>query len=213
MILNPHLDLKGKHATFGASKWHWINYETDEDFERAMIAEWAADVGTGVHDFARRQIKYGKKVGNNKDARNNLLIFLLEDCKIPEYAIDIDRIFENYRNYVNDCIGFHMTPEAPIYYGDNVFGTTDAILFTDNTLRIFDLKTGVRDVHPEQLMIYVAFFCLEYRIKPKDITIELRIYQNGEVGIIQPETQQIEKIMSQAIRANKIALRMTGSLI
>ena len=35
----------------------------------------------------------------------------------------------------------------------------------------------------EQLLIYAAYFCLEYGFKPRDIDIELRIYQNDEVLI------------------------------
>ena len=35
----------------------------------------------------------------------------------------------------------------------------------------------------EQLFIYDALFCMEYHVKPKDILIENRIYQNDDVLI------------------------------
>lgn len=36
-------------------------------------------------------------------------------------------------------------------------------------LRIHDLKTGISPVHMDQLLIYAALFCLEYKIKPGSI--------------------------------------------
>jgi hypothetical protein len=65
----------------------------------------------------------------------------------------------------------------------------------------------------EQLMAYAAFYCLEYRVKPKDLDIELRIYQNDEIAILKPEVIDIQKIMEQAIRANKIALKLRGQAV
>ena len=68
-------------------------------------------------------------------------------------------------------------------------GTADAISFRKDPktgryfLRIHDLKTGTVPAHMEQLMIYAGYFCLEYGYKPRDIDIELRIYQNDQVLI------------------------------
>jgi len=83
-------------------------------------------------------------------------------------------------------------------------GTADAISFRDNTLRIFDLKTGSRPVHIEQLEIYAALFCLEYKVKPGEIEIELRIYQNDEVLIHKPTAEDILHIMDKIIHLNKL---------
>lgn len=83
-------------------------------------------------------------------------------------------------------------------------GTADAISFRNNFLRIHDLKTGTRPVHIEQLEIYAALFCLEYKIKPKDIKIELRIYQNDEILIHEPESEDIEVIMNKIIHLDKV---------
>ena len=91
-------------------------------------------------------------------------------------------------------------------------GTADAISFRNNTLRIHDLKTGTRPVHIEQLEIYAALFCLEYKIKPADIDIELRIYQNDEVLVHQPESEDILKVMDKIIHLDKILMNMEGGV-
>lgn len=77
-------------------------------------------------------------------------------------------------------------------------------------LRIHDLKTGVRPVHIEQLEIYAALFCLEYKVKPTDITIELRIYQNDDIFIHQPEAEDILRIMDKIIHLDKVLINMEG---
>lgn len=89
-------------------------------------------------------------------------------------------------------------------------GTADAISFRNNFLRIHDLKTGVRPAHIEQLEIYAALFCLEYKVKPSAIKIELRIYQNDEVLIHNPEPDDISKIMDKIIHLNKLLENVEG---
>ena len=106
--------------------------------------------------------------------------------------------------YVNDAIGFKMDTEVVLYYSDRFFGTADAICFRDNILRIHDLKTGKTAVHIEQLEIYAALFCLEYKVKPSDIGIELRIYQNNEVLYHNPEPEEIKDIMDKIVYLDKI---------
>lgn len=89
-------------------------------------------------------------------------------------------------------------------------GTADAISFRNNFLRIHDLKTGTRPVHIEQLEIYAALFCLEYKVKPADIKIELRIYQNDEILVHEPEAEEIIVIMNKIIHLNKILEEVEG---
>lgn len=89
-------------------------------------------------------------------------------------------------------------------------GTADAISFRNNFLRIHDLKTGTRPVHIEQLEIYAALFCLEYKVKPTDIKIELRIYQNDEILVHEPEADEIIVIMNKIIHLNKILEDVEG---
>mgnify|MGYP000041883682 CR=1 FL=1 len=60
----------------------------------------------------------------------------------------------------------------------------------------------------EQLRIYAALFCLEYRRKPVDIPMELRIYQNDEVLYDKPDPNDISAIMERIVRADKIIRAM-----
>ena len=99
--------------------------------------------------------------------------------------------------YVNDAIGFRMDTEQVLYYSDNCYGTADAISFNDGFLRIHDLKTGAVPAHMEQLYIYAALFCLEYGYHPKDIRMELRIYQNDEVWVENPTEEEISPVIAK----------------
>ena len=110
--------------------------------------------------------------------------------------------------YVNDAIGFKMTPEQILYYSPNCFGTADAIIFRNDVLRIHDLKTGETPAKMEQLMIYAALFCLEYGIKPNEISMELRIYQNDEVVCHNATVEDIFPIMDRIVTFDKIINRM-----
>ena len=101
--------------------------------------------------------------------------------------------------YVNDAIGYQMTPEQPLYFSDNCFGTADAISFKNNFLRIHDLKTGDTPAHMEQLMIYEALFCLEYQMEPGSFEAELRIYQLDDVIVETPDPKDISYIMDKII--------------
>ncbi len=176
MNFNRHLDLEGQHAFLGASKYHWINYSESKIVE-AYTNFMAAQRGTELHEFARRCIELRQKLPKTRQTLNM---------------------------YVNDAIGFQMQPEQVLYYSDNCFGTADAIAFRNNFLRIHDLKTGVTKTHIEQLRIYTALFCLEYHVKPSDIEIELRIYQNDEILVDNPTASNIVPIIDKIIFSDKI---------
>ena len=62
----------------------------------------------------------------------------------------------------------------------------------------------------EQLLIYAALFCLEYKIKPGEIQIECRIYQNDDILIANPTAEDIVPIMDKIIHLNKILIDMEG---
>lgn len=64
--------------------------------------------------------------------------------------------------YVNDAIGYKMTPEMPLFYSYNCYGTADTIAYKKNVLRIHDYKSGEVEAHMKQLYIYAALFCLQY---------------------------------------------------
>ena len=101
-----------------------------------------------------------------------------------------------------------MLFRSVLYYSENCFGTADAISFRNDFLRIHDLKTGTVPAHMEQLRIYAALFCLEYRRKPVDIPMELRIYQNDEVLYDKPDPNDISAIMERIVRADEIIRAM-----
>ena len=56
----------------------------------------------------------------------------------------------------------------------------------------------------EQLEIYAALFCLEYKVKPGDIDIELRIYQNDDILCHNPTAEDILPIMDKIVHLDKI---------
>ena len=180
MNFNEHGQLKGCHAFLSASKYHWVNYD-EEKLATAYSNFLAVQKGTKLHDFAAQCIELGQKLPKSKKTLNM---------------------------YVNDAIGFRMTPEQVLYYSDNCFGTADAISFGDGLLRIHDLKTGATPAHMEQLMIYAALFCLEYRMKPAEIGMELRLYQSDEILIHEPEVDEIVPIMDKIVSFDKLIQRI-----
>lgn len=105
--------------------------------------------------------------------------------------------------YVNDAIGYKMTPEQPLFYSNNCFGTADTISFKHDFLRIHDYKSGVVPAHIEQLMIYNALFCLEYDVDPEKIESELRIYQSDDILVKNPSPEEIRAIMDRIIIFDK----------
>ena len=56
----------------------------------------------------------------------------------------------------------------------------------------------------EQLLIYAALFCLNYGIRPGDISFELRIYQNNEISVCNPTEEDISPIMDKIIYFDRI---------
>lgn len=175
MIFNKHFNLEGRHAFLSPSKYHWLNYDEVKLTNTFLVAK-AAERGTKLHDYAKNAIMLGVKQANNKSALSM---------------------------YVNDAIGFKMTTEQALYYSDNCFGTADAISFKKNFLRIHDLKTGVTPGSMKQLLIYTSMFCLEYKIRPENIEIELRIYQSDDVLILNPDPKEVTEIMLKIIKYDK----------
>lgn len=169
-----HSEILGQHAFLGASKYHWLNYD-DDKLVQSYLNSLAVQKGTELHELACQLIRLGVKLPKSKSTLNQ---------------------------YVNDAIAYRLTPEQPLYFSRNCFGTADAISFNekDRFLRIHDLKTGVTPAHMEQLEIYAALFCLEYHQQPTDLGMELRIYQNNEVLIHSPRGENIGSIMQLIIR-------------
>lgn len=175
MNFNKHFNLEGRHAFLSASKYHWINYD-EEKLMAAYQNHLAVQRGTDLHELAKKCILLGIKLPRSKMTLNM---------------------------YVNDAIGFQMTPEQPLYYSENCFGTCDAISFRNNFLRIHDLKSGVTPAHMEQLIVYAALFCLEYDVDPFKIEIELRIYQSDNVIIENPDPNDVRIVMDKIVFFDK----------
>lgn len=204
MNFNRHLQQEGRHALLGASTWHWLNDNQDSLLKR-IRSQYATEIGTILHNVACKHITYRIKM--TKSDKKNVMLELLTNG-IPGYVIDVldfDAMFENLMTYTNDGIGFKMKPEVVLYYSDNFFGTTDAIHYSekDRFLRIHDYKSGTTPARMEQLMIYDALFCLEYRIKPTEFDAELRIYQNNEIIFHNPEPEEILDVMNKITSFDK----------
>ena len=175
-----HQNLEGLHAPFSASQSSWLRYD-DDKVREVYLNKQAAQMGTKLHAWAKDTIDLGIKQPRSK---------------------------KTIYSYVNDAIGFKMNTEVVLYYSDRFFGTADAISFRNNMLRIHDLKTGKTPVHMEQLLVYAALFCLEYRIKPGEIDMELRIYQNDEILYLNPTAEDVAPIMDKIVHFDKLLEKM-----
>lgn len=173
-----------------ASKGHWIDYD-DAKMRQTFDSAMQAARGTDLHNLAAEHIRLGVKMPGNRQTINA---------------------------YVNDAIGFRMSPEVVLRASDIAFGTADAIGFRNeynpNTneeepvLRVFDLKTGTTRTTFRQLLIYAAYFCIEYRVDPYRINVVLRIYQNDEYKEEIPEASRIFDVMKKTLHNTELVEKM-----
>lgn len=184
MNWNQHY-VKTEHAFLSASKYHWIRYN-DDQLKNSWRSFRAAQEGTELHAYAKMAIEHGIWQRDSGDTLSR---------------------------YINDAIGYKMSPEILLYYSDNCYGTADTIGFESakSLLRVHDLKTGKIKAHMEQLLIYDALFCLEYKIKPSEIEIKNAIYQNDDVFPYDPSADEIAHIMTRIRTADQLInkLRVT----
>lgn len=185
MAFNKHIKLEGLHAPFSPSQPHWLRYDDEKTIEVYRNKK-AAEMGTRLHQWVKDTIDLG--------------------IKQPRSAKTIYA-------YVNDAIGYKMDTEVVLFYSERFFGTTDAISFRKGPngrmmLRIHDLKTGKTPVHMEQLEVYAALFCLEYDVRPGDIDMELRIYQNDTVIYHAPTAEDIAPIMDKIVHLDKMLKKL-----
>lgn len=179
MKFYDHKNLSGLHAPFTASQSAWLRYDDNRAIE-VYANKKAAAMGTRLHAWAAETIALGLKQPKSK---------------------------KTICAYVNDAIGFKMDTEVVLFYSERFFGTADAICFRNGVLRIHDLKTGKVgkiEEHMEQLEVYTALFCLEYKVKPSDIHIELRVYKCDEVITWTPTAEDIVPIMDKIIHLDKL---------
>lgn len=180
-----HKNLAGLHAPFSPSQSSWLRYDDDKIVDTYLNKK-AAELGSRLHEWAKETIELGIKQPRSKKTL---------------YA------------YVNDAIGFNMKPEVVLFYSERFFGTADAISYRKGPngryiLRIHDLKTGKTAVRMEQLEVYAALFCLEYRVKPSEIDMELRIYQNDDIEYHIPDPDRIVHIMDRIVHLDKLLEKM-----
>lgn len=205
-----HSDFEGKHAMLAPSQPYWLRYDEDELYKK-YVSTFAQSTGTALHELAKTLIE--NRVKLKKTDKTLVLVHLLQSG-IPNPAIDVDRIYINFMNYVNDAIGYRLTPEQPLVYSEYCFGTADAISFNEKTkfLRIHDYKSGVTTPKMEQLKVYAALFCLEYKYKPGEIEMELCIYHNEDVIVHNPTAPEIAEIMDIIIRHDKYYRELNGEV-
>lgn len=175
-----HSNLNGLHAPFSPSQSSWLRYDDDRAME-VFLNKKATEMGTRLHAWAKETIDLGIRQPKSKKTL---------------YA------------YVNDAIGFKMSTEVVLFYSERFFGTADSIAFRDNFLRIHDLKTGKIPADMEQLEIYAALFCLEYKVKPEDIGMELRLYQNDEIIYHNPTAEDVRQIMDKIVHLDQVIQKL-----
>lgn len=186
MRFKQHYNLERPHAFLSASKYAWINYE-DDQLDRVYASSLAAKRGDELHDYAATAIRLKRKQPRTEETLNR---------------------------YINDAIGYRMTPEQLLWYSERAYGTTDAISFRQEKghvktlLRIHDLKTGITPASFSQHKIYAALFCHEYHQKPFDIDMEFRIYQNDAVAAEIGDPDEIVHIMEKMKRFDRRLLEM-----
>lgn len=205
MKFETYSELEGEHAFLSPSQYHWINYTKEKLVDRWLKAQ-AVQRGTELHAFAHEAIRLNRMQPKNKDTLNM---------------------------FVNDAIGFKMASEQPLFYNYLCFGTTDAISYKRNFLRIHDLKTGETEAHMEQLRIYAALFCLNYQARVRELRkngmsdidiadrfdigvkelhfdpeqmsgIELRIYQLGDIRVENADPAEIRDLMDIIVQSVEV---------
>lgn len=173
MSLKRNTRLIGQHAFLSPSSYHWLDYD-EEKLRRVYFQRQQAARGDKLHAFAQQAIELGVRQSDNGTTLSM---------------------------YINDAIGFRMTPEVPLFYSEDCFGTADACGFREErgafTLRISDLKTGTSPADMKQLKIYAGLFCFEYAFDPNKLHMILRIYQNDTVEELIADPADIMMIMSR----------------
>ena len=179
MRFNKHSELKDKHSFMTPSSPAWLRYD-DHKLERRFMEHLAAQRGTEEHAFAAQAIKLGHRMPDEPKTINM---------------------------FINECIGWRMKPEVPLYWSPYCFGTADALGFQPKlrTLRVSDLKTGRVEAAFDQLVVYAALFCLEYEhSRPWELDIELRIYQGNAIKLHVPEDGEIAHAMDRILTGTRL---------
>jgi len=177
MIWKNYSHLKDTHSFLSPSRYHWLRYDEAKLIERYRRHS-AIILGTRYHRIAEELISLA--------------------IRLPDIPVALNM-------FVNDAIGFGMSPEVILYYSPNCYGTADVISWVDGTLRIHDLKTGISPASMDQLLVYAALFCLDYKVKLRELSnVYLRIYQGEEIIMFDPSPREIFDVTKKIVEADKI---------
>lgn len=216
MIWNKHSKLRGTHATFSPSQTSYSSLK--ENLQVRFINKNRASVGTEIHEVAFYKIMRMHKVSAIKELIYDIDEYIFrkyyraEDDYLPPFAARMlktlsyipKEVFESVKLYINDAISYKMNPEVILYYNNDIYGCADCISFSNNLLRIHDLKTGsVTANHFEQLINYAALFCLEENLDPSRFSTEVRIYKSGEVMVCELAAEDIKQVMKDIVDVGK----------
>lgn len=185
MYFNKHPDLLNKHAFLSPSAHHWLRYD-DAKLKTVYESQLAKVRGTQLHELG---------------------------CKCISLKVRLPDDGQTLSMYVNDAIDLGLTPEQPLYYSYNCYGTADTIGIFDGVLHIHDLKSGKIKASFNQLLIYSALFFLEYGAlyNPDTLPVELRLYQNDNIDVLQPTSEDIYVIMSKIVHFDNIIQQAKGA--
>lgn len=186
---------KRKHALLSASgASRWINCipspRLEEQFEDEQTSIYAAE-GTLAHEFAELELK--RALGQilpilelNQTAYNQSLKTLRANSL---YTSDMESEVEKYTSYVLEQFnaaspGAVLLIEEEVdltYFIEDGFGTNDAIIITDGTMEVIDLKYGkgirVEAKDNSQLMLYGLGALRAYELMYDIHTVRMTIVQ------------------------------------
>lgn len=201
---------EGAHALISPSRHILKPTYTKEQFDNYIASSYSTRIGTSIHELAAKLITAKIKV--NKSEAVKMIMLKLIDDGIPRKVFDAENYVDTFVPYVKDAIGYDMVSEKVLKYSRYAFGTTDAIRYNESKhyLRIHDLKTGKIPASLDQLVAYAALFFLEYKLKPGEITTEIRIYQNGEIITGLPTASDIVPVMDQIKTLNDYFIKNYG---
>lgn len=219
MSSNRYLNLNRKHALFSPSRGAWIRYD-DQKIIDILKNRYRAQLGTEIHEFSAIQIMLNHKITSVRTIPDSIENYIytkyrfmncsretFEDAmNLVDHVKDLPKaVFDTVKFYINDAIGFDMEPEMKLDFSPDIAGTSDAVIFRNQVLRIHDLKTGDGQPTKEQLEQYAALYCLENDKNPSAIRIVLRFYHLDGIIEWEPEANDIWMIMNRMIEVEKLA--------
>ncbi len=126
--------------------------------------------GTTMHEAAQYMLL--------KEARSNIDLTEEDWLHVEAYCDHVNSRLNAEHNAV-----LHV--EQTMMYSDRLQGTADAIIISDDAIRIIDLKTGkwpVSATNNSQLKIYMAMALRHTKMNPATTTMVVEIYQ-PEIGV------------------------------